>query len=337
VRAVTLVGVARDAKRLSWPALDPKVPPRECDRVYPIELGEALERPFRTDVHILPYRPAHGWRLNRTALDAGVAVEMTAVLFDFDCAATHGTPEPAPESWRREIREKVCALFDAEGAGFYYETKGGARVAYGQATPTVISTQDNAKEWSRGYAVLAANLKRRFDLAADPSCGDWQRSFRAPRATRTPGGPHENWPVFGDANRIADLFIEATAEDVETVKRASTVFQASRPAKPSAPGAGGDGLLYHALDLRGHVGDKAPRGGWIALCPNRSEHTVDTDWTDTTIVVPPSSGNEVGLIVCKHGHCSEKFTVKQWLAMFSDSELERARERAGVARKQRAA
>lgn len=324
---MTVVSVMRDRYVQGWPAHE------KGDRVYVLPLGDALERSYSTDAHFVQYVTPNGRRLTRGAIDAGVTIEIPVVFADFDCAESHKTGEPAPESWRRETRSKVCKLFDAEGAGYYYETRGGARVIYRQEEPTIIQSQDDAREWSQNYAIVIANLKRRFDLDADPGCNDWQRLFRAPRATRTPGGKPENWPTFGDAHDIADLFIEATPEDVATAKRSTTAFRKSRAVEPSSPGVGGDGLFFHALRLRGHVGREAPRGGWICLCPNRNQHGHDSDWTDTTIVVPPDAGHELGLVLCRHAHCWERFTVKQWLAMFSDAELDAAREAAGIKRR----
>src|SRR5579871_6282633 len=118
MRTMTLVTVVLDKYARSWPAREK--PLRECDRALVAELGEALERPYATDAHFAAYRTPNDCRLNRDALAAGVIVEISAVVFDVDCPETHGSSEPAPESWRREVREKVCALFDAEGAGFYY-------------------------------------------------------------------------------------------------------------------------------------------------------------------------------------------------------------------------
>jgi hypothetical protein len=259
-------------------------------------------------------------------------VELGAVFFDFDCAETHGTKKPAPEAWRRSLREKVLRLFDAHGTGFYYETRGGARVVYVQEEPTIIGSHEAAIEWSQGYAVLVANLARRFDLHADPACNDWQRLFRAPRATRDGAARPENWPVFGDANQIADLFIEASLEDLETARRASKAFRADRTRDLEAPGAVDAGLLPWLLRLRGELGGDAPRGGWIALCPNRAEHTTKTDGTDGTICYPARAGGELGSIHCLHAHC-QRFTSKDWLTFFSDAEKAEARVRAGITRR----
>jgi len=295
-----------------------------------LDLGRALERSYSTDAHFAAYRTPNGRRLTRDAIDLGVAVELTCTVFDVDCLGTHGTAIPAPESWRKELRQKVAALTELHPDPYFYETKGGARIVYAQQEPIVLRTHEDARRWSQRYAVSVAYLLRTVGIVADPSCADWQRLFRAPHATRSPGKGPENWAIFGDAARIGALVIEATEADVAAAKRSSTVFRKSRAVEHSSPGVGGDGLLYHALRLRGHVGAQAPCGGWYALCPNRSQHTVNTDWTDSTVVVPPDSGHEIGLILCRHGHCWERFTVKQWLRMFSDSELDQARAAAGI-------
>lgn len=327
---MTLVSVMRDRYVKGWPQHV------DGEFIYRLELGEALERAYTTDAHLVAYPTPNRRRLKREALDHGVSVELSAIFFDFDCAATHGTKEPAPESWRRELRDKVCRLFEAHGAGYYYETRGGARVVYQQDEPTVISSHEDALEWSRGYVVLVANLKRRFGLDADPSCKDWQRLFRAPHATRTPGGRPENWPTFGDPSRIADLFIEASAEDVAEATRTSREFRTDRTRNLNAPGAVDEGLLPWLLQLRDELGDNAPRGGRIALCPNRSQHTVKTDGTDATVCYPARDGGELGSIHCLHAHC-QQFTPKDWLEFFSDAEKDLARERAGIAPRKRAA
>lgn len=327
---MTVVAIMPGKFCRSWPER-PDKPLRPSDRAYALELGSALERVYATDAHFTAYMPTNGWRLNRNALEQGIAAELGAVVFDVDAPGHVATPE-----WREETRRKVLALAEVHPDPYFYETKGGARIVYRQEEPTVIATQADAEEWSRGYAVMIAYLARRFGIVADRGCSDWQRLYRLPRATREIGGKPENRPVWGNPDCIGDLFIEATAEDVAAAKRMTTAFRRTR--RPErAICAGGDGLFFWALRLRGHIGHEAPRGGHIALCPNRHEHTVDTDWSDTTIVVPPDSGHELGLIVCLHGHCRERFTVQQWLRMFTDAELDAAREAAGIKKRERAA
>ncbi|HEX4336289.1 MAG TPA: hypothetical protein VH062_10275 [Polyangiaceae bacterium] len=322
---MTLVTVMRDKFRRSWP--ERKHPLRSDDRAYVLSLGDALERSYTDDAHFAAYRSPNGHRLNCEALKQGVAVEMTAVVFDVD-----GAGHSATEQWRREVREQVRSLAEVHHHPYFYETRGGCRIVYAQEEPTVIATPEDAKEWSRGYHVAVAYLARCFGIVADPACNDWQRLYRLPRATRDRGAGPENRPIWGNPDRIGDLFIEATVADVAAAKKSATAFRKATP-RPNTDAAcyRGDGLFYHALRGRGHVAnDEAPRGGWPCLCPNRSQHTVNTDWSDTTIVVPPDTGRELGLIVCLHGHCADRFTVKQWLRMFTGAELDAAREAAGI-------
>jgi hypothetical protein len=314
----------RDKYAKGWPRHE------HGERAYVLPIGRALERLYSSDAHFAAYSTPNGRRLTREAVDKGIAIELNAIIFDVDCAATHGTATPAPESWRQELRQRFAALAALHPGPYYYETRGGARIVYGQHEPTIIRSHDDARRWSQRYAVAVAYLARTVGIVADPACADWQRLFRAPHATRSPGKGSENWPILGDAARIGALVIKATEADVAAAKRSSTVFRKPRAIEHSSPGVGGDGLLFHALRLRGHVGAQTPRGGWYALCPNRHQHTTATDWTDSTIVVPPDRGHEIGLILCRHAHCWERFTVKQWLRMFSDSELDQARAAAGI-------
>jgi hypothetical protein len=328
---MTAVTIFRDKFAHAWPTHEHGAPG------YVFDLGRTLARTYTTDAHFTAYQTSNGRRLSREALDHGVAVELGAFVFDVDCDATHGTPERPPEAWRRELRNKVSALAELHPGPYFYETRGGGRIVYAQPTPTPIRTHDDAKQWSRNYAVAVAYLARVAGIIADGACSDWQRFFRAPHATRERGGKPENWSVFGDPKRIGNLVIEPSHADLETAKRTSTLFREQRAREPSPLGVGGDGLFYHALRMRGHVGESAARGGWICVCPNSSAHSTNTDWTRSTIVVPPDPGHEIGLILCKHAHCWERFSVQQWLRMFSDSELEIARLAAGIKPRQRRA
>lgn len=320
---MTRVTVLPDAFRRSWPARSEK-PLRSCDRAYVLDLGAALERSYRADAHITAYATPNGWRMNHRALAEGVPVDIGAVIFDFDGPNHQATPE-----WRAETREKVCALFNAEGAGFYHETRGGARVVYRQEEPTVIGSRDDALEWRRMYAALVANLERRFGLHADPSCADWTRLFRAPRATRE-GGKPENHPAFGDPQNIANLFIDLTVADVERARQLSRSFKI-RPARTfTRSTTTGDGLLYALLDGRGDVGDEIEKGKWIVRCPNRAQHTTNTDGTSSTVLYGPRDG-VIGMLVCLHAHCSA-FTLKEVLGFFSEAEIAAARRAAGIER-----
>jgi hypothetical protein len=314
-----VVTVFKDKYARGWP--------RHADgqRGYLLPLGAALDRSYTSDAHFVAYRTPNGRRLVREALDQGVSVALTCIPFDLDCPETHGTSEPPPIGWRQAVRDAVRRLATEHPDPYYYETRGGARIVYRQTEPTIIKTQADAREWSQVYAVAVAYLERRFGLHADPSCCDWQRHYRLPRATRDVGGQPENHPVWGDVNKIGTLVINATPSDVIRAKR--TVRRVFRPLREFA--GNGDGLLFHALKLRGDIVGTSARGGWICLCPNRAEHTANTDGTDSTVVYPASS--DVGAINCKHGHC-DGFLVTDWLRFFTDAELDAARTAAGIVR-----
>lgn len=297
----------------------------EGDRAYVRPLGEALEREYSTDAHFTAYRSPNGRRLTREAIDEGVAVELTAIVFDVDGADHTATP-----AWRRGEREKVIALNEHHPGLYCYDTRGGYRIVYRQAEPTVLRTQADALEWSKAYAVAIAHLEHRFGIIADPACNDWQRLYRLPRATRDAGGKPENHPFWGDANNIGTLLIEASLADVSKAQHvAAKAFREPRDLPTFA--GGGDGLLFWALKLRGDVVGKAPRGGWICRCPNRRQHTTCTDGSDSTVVYPAAGDTQIGAIHCKHGHCVS-LVLRDWLRLFSDSELDAARRAAGIER-----
>ena len=325
---MTPITIMRDKFARSWPQQNPEKPLRDKDRAHVIDLGDALSQDFPSDAHFAAYRSPSGWRLNTKAIDEGVAIELTAIVFDVDCPETHGKPEPAPEEWRAEIRRKVVALAEVHPRPYYYETKGGARIVYHQAEPTILRTQDDAKRWSQVYAVAVAHLRHQFGIVADGACCDWQRLYRLPYATRTPGGRPENWPSWGDTLNIGTLLIDATHEDVAVAKRDDSRAFKQYARFEFTPGAGGDGLFYWLLRNRGDI-DREARGGWIARCPNRAQHTLHTDGKDSTLCFPPALNKELGTIHCRHGHCRNYGTC-DWLKFFSEAELEAARAAAGI-------
>jgi len=316
---LTFVTIFRDKYARGWPRH------AQGERGYVLELGQALDRHYTTDAHFAAYRTPNDRRLVREAIDQEVAIELTAIVFDVD------GPDHAPTlSWFQETRRRVVELAAAHPDPYYYETRGGARIVYRQIEPTILRTQADALEWSRVYAVAVAHLEHRFGIVADPACNDWQRLYRLPRATRDPGGKPENHPYWGDSSKIGTLYIEASTADVAKAERqAPNAFR--EPRELPAYNGSGDGLLFWALKLRGEVIGDAPRGGWICRCPNHRQHTSNTDGTDSTVVYQPKPGAEIGVIVCKHAHCV-KLTLRDWLACFSEAELEAAREAAGIVR-----
>lgn len=322
---MSLVTIFRNKYARSWPQLEADKPLRSVDRGRVVELGHALDQDYAGDAHFAPYRSPNGQRLNYQALAQGTPIELHAIVFDVDGPGHAATP-----AWRRELREKVVSLAAAHPDPFYYETRGGGRVVYGQAEPTILETEADALEWSRVYTIAVAHLEQRFGIVADPACCDWQRLYRLPRATRDRGGSPENHPYWGNVDKIGNLTIQASWADVaKATKTNERVFRQPRTL-PNFAGSG-DGLLFWLLKLRGEIIGTESRGGWICRCPNRNQHTSCTDGTSSTICYPPRAIGELGVIVCKHGHCVGH-TLRQWLAYFSDSEIEAAREAAGIVR-----
>lgn len=325
---MSMVTVFRDKFARSWP--EREKPLRCTDRAEVLSLGEALDRSYPTDAHFAAYVTSNGHRLNCDVFAQGVSVELTCIVFDID-----GPGHAATREWRRELREKVCALAEVHPRPFYYETRGGARIVYRQAEPTILRSREDGDEWSSLYLVAVEHMKRRFDIEADPACKDWQRLYRLPHATRDAGGEPENWPAYHNVDDIGSLVIEADWADVDRAKASSPkAFRKARELVFTA--GGGDGLLFQLLRARGDVGGEAPRGGWICHCPNRSQHTVASDGTDSTIVYPAGyraatgEATDLGHIHCLHTHC-ESFSPRDWLRFFSDAEIEAARRIVGRA------
>ena len=293
------------------------------------ELGGALEREYLTDAHFAAYASSNRRRLCREALDQGVTVALTAIVFDVDCDSVHGTGAAVPTEWRRFLREKVCSLAEVHPEPFFYETRGGARIVYVQSEPTVIRSHEDALEWSQTYAVAIAYLHRRFGIVADAACQDWQRLYRLPHATREPGGMPENRPTWGDPNRIGPLCIDATHADVEAAKRASKAFRAPRVLDFRPVVVGGSGLLFHLLQARGHIFREHRSGSFIIRCPREHEHSTGCTGDGSTLLYLPASGEEIGAVHCLHAHCAS-MSVAEWLGCFDATELERARRAAGI-------
>jgi hypothetical protein len=210
---------------------------------------------------------------------------------------------------------------------FAYDSRGGYRIVVALPEPVEIHDRDDIAAWRRFYKIALAYVGRRFGIVGDPSCSDWSRLFRMPHATRDANVGPEQRSTFGNPDNIGTFTFEPSDEDV----RIATANTKAAPRKKLNLSTShiGDGLLFHLLDADRAIGDEAPRGGRICLCPNRSKHTVDTDWTDSTVWYPPADGKEIGNIYCRHGHC-EDFKVSDWLSLFSESEKDEARRRAGI-------
>ncbi len=313
----------------------PKHPqPGPLDQVWCVPVAQALGFQFEFDAHFAAYAVPDNLmrRLSVGALDAGVAVEMTHIVFDFDCAGTHGTPEPASEAWRIKWRGQIEDLTCVHANPFTYETRGGARLTYALAEPTTLRSRADAQRWRQNYAIVCSYLARRFGILADPACADWTRLFRLPHVVRD--GVRQQWRVHGDPCQIGTLEVNAEQGDLDATRAlVPSAFRAPRIAcqlRPSDQNRDRHlGVLFHALNARGHVFGQHDSSSYAVKCPNDAEHTTGSPADGSTLLYLPRPGGEVGALHCLHGHCTGK-TVGQWLAHFSHEELGAARNAAGI-------
>jgi hypothetical protein len=321
---MTSVTIMRNRYVVTWPKH------AAGERVYTLPLSRALQRMYTTDAHFVQYTSDLERRLCRESIGRA-SIQLGVIAFDVDCPDTHGSAEPAPEHWRAALREKVVSLSAACPDPFLYETKGGARIVYQLPQHKCIASAADARDWSRSYALALATLARRFQIAADPACGDWQRLFRLPRVTRDGKATPESWPMHGDPDHIGAFDLSPTQLDVE-LAAASKPFQPHTELEFTPPSsADGFGLLYHALRARGAIVREHSPSAYVIRCPRESEHSCGRPGDGSTLLYLAARGKEIGSINCLHGHCVG-MSVRDWLRLFSDHELTAAREAAGITR-----
>ncbi|MES2563287.1 MAG: hypothetical protein V4637_11225, partial [Pseudomonadota bacterium] len=302
-------------------------------------LATALTRAFKTDAHFVQYVSPIGRRMNGESLGTGHVMRSDVIVFDVDCPDTHGTSDEVPSTWRAENRERVLALRAAHPDCAFYETRGGSRIVYMQPLPTEIVTADDATTWKQDYAVMVAYLGRVFGIDADYACADWTRFFRCPRATRKPGGAPESRAVAGDPHNVGRFWAEPNEDDLATAK--AKLKNAFDPPKLVLPASGvtsicdGYGILFHALRARGDVFREYKRGTFLIRCPNEAQHSSGKTGDTSTMLYLPSPGQVMGFVKCLHGHCVG-LNARDWVRMFSESELDDARAAAGLEQRRRA-
>lgn len=175
------------------------------ERTMPLAL--ALTDTFATDAHLSAYYPGHEEprRINNEAIGARDGVVMLAAIFDVD-----GPDHKASPEWFEAERPKIQRVRDATGC-FAYRTRGGYRLASLLPEPIAIASADDAAAWSRLYHGWRRSLGLTFQVEADPTA-DWNRLFRAPHATRDPGGTPEHLEVFGDPRDVGRWTIPCAIE-----------------------------------------------------------------------------------------------------------------------------
>jgi len=326
-----LVTVMEGARAMGWPDEKPVLMRRQ-DHALVMPLSQALTKSYRTDAHFTAYATPNGRRLKMTALEH-TAVRIDVLVFDVDCEEVHGKGVPAPAAWRAESREKMLALRAAHRGFYYYESRGGMRIIYRQPIPFVLTSMDDARQWRQDYAVTAAYFKRCFDLDVDPACADWTRLFRLPRATRTAGAGPEDYPTAGDAAEVASLWFEPTDDDLaDAQKILPRAFEERKHVGTFEPcSADGYGVFYYAMRSRGLLIREFRTGVFVVRCPNEANHSCGKTGDRSTFLYLPNAGQPMGWINCLHAHCANMQT-RDWLRLFSDSELSAAKSAAGLTR-----
>jgi hypothetical protein len=302
-------------------------------------LHDALTVRHPTDAHFAAYSvPSLRRRLTLEALrraELPDGVPMVAAVFDVDCREAHvaGVPLAADTWWLGELA-KLDGLRARHPGAFIYRTRGGYRIVYGLEAPVVLRDASDGAKWSSRYAQWVAYLRRAFSIDADAACADWPRLFRLPHATRVEGGGSEERETIGDPSQIGPWTCEPTAEDVAAAegmrpKTRGREVRRPRPCRVSAEVPIGSGVLFHAFEARGEIGTAVEAGKWKAACPWESEHSKGERFDGSTVLYAPSAGGELGWLHCSHAHCTGR-DMRDVLAHFTDDELARAREAAGI-------
>jgi hypothetical protein len=317
-----VIPVIPSQRRRAWP---------KCIDARPISylpLRIALTRPFTTDAHLAAYSlPTHPYRLSSGAVghpDLPEGVAMVLAMFDLD-----GHDHASIDTWWDTERPKVTALRDMHPGIYAYRTRSGARLTGALPDPITLRTREDAEAWRQQYLTWVAYLARAFGLHADPACKDWTHLYRLPHATREPGGQPEDHEIIGDARHVGVWAPTITPEDVAHAatsgKRPSA--RAPRVLRGATYGTG-EGLLYHAFDDRGWIGQAIEAGKWAVACPWEAVHTRGERFDTSTVLWAPGPGEVVGWWYCAHAHCQRR-DLRDVLGLFTPPELDRAKTAAG--------
>ena len=293
-------------------------------RISYLPLRIALTRAFTSDAHFAAYSlPTHPYRLSSGAvghpeLPDGVVLVLAILDLDGHDHASIGT-------WWNTERPKIITLRDVHPGIYAYRTRSGARLNGVLPDPIILRTREDAEAWRQQYLMWVAYLVRAFGIHADPACKDWTRLYRLPHATRDPGGQPESHEVVGDAGHVGVWAPTITPEDVA---RAAALGKRPSTRVPRVPRAAtygtGEGLLYHAFNDRGWIGQAIETGKWAVACPWEALHTRGERFDTSTVLWAPGPGEVVGWWYCSHAHC-QRWDLRDVLSLFTPPELERAK------------
>ena len=301
------------------------------ESVAAVDIGTALKGRYPSDAHFACYASPNERRLTHEAVNHQAGVTMTAAVFDIDCAEVHGSSQPVPVAWRVDLRDRVHTLWNRHPEPYFYETRGGARLVYALAEPTILRSLGDAQRWSQQYSVRLAYLANRFGIVADRACHDWQRLFRLPFVARTPGAGVEAWPAWGDPDRIAPFVFEPSYDDLVAANSTNRATQPQRRTSFEQVNHRGRGLLFHLARARGYVVREHSRDGAVVIrCPREEQHTTGRTGDTSTLLFPPASKGAVGAISCFHDACAD-MRVSDWVACFTSYERTVAQRAAEIA------
>lgn len=263
----------------------------------------SLAYPYSTDVHFAQYTADR--RLKNA--DVGkIEVTIDTIAIDLDGPNHTATPE-----WRRVTRVRAAQAFDRFGRGYYYETRGGARLIW-RIDPFKIADAQDMADWRETYRKFCDQLEDIAGLEPDRACSSWAQLFRAPRVTRDKRGAVERPEhTIGDLSDVALLELPR--------------MRAEEPSKsqPHILPVGldlddGPSLLAELCENAGLIKCQLTEDSWSIECPNGGEHSVESDGTRLF----DAGFGGLGRIHCFHRSCSGRYpTAAAWLWAFTAEEL----------------
>jgi hypothetical protein len=349
------VSLSPHPRLCSWPkhehaGLAPQVP-----------VCQALTTRYATDMHV---QPAHVLglerRLGRAVLDEKLEVVRIGVMFiDVDCKDAHVGKTPITDEWRSDFQRKFERLQAVAPGGFAYFTRGGARITYRFAPVIELYSAADALFWRSYYLSILAYLARKFEIEADPACGDFTRLFRTPHATREGiASPEERGYVGGSPFDLGTWRVELASEDLAAglslveKKLKLTTASSARRLRVARDGITSDvghdavnddgdddeadlapatlGYLGLALRARGDLGAAIEPGAWRIRCPFDGVHTTGEAFDSSTVYYGPPEAGLPGFIHCLHAGCIDR-SQDEFQASFGRTDLNAARRLARVA------